>query len=165
MRRREQKLWLGTFTDTTPNSTQMGMTSMWRWSPLLQHLHLGLISGAEAAAQPNLIPAPGPGPCAGDWAPGVVESPPCIHPVLYSPWVPGVVGAGKGWMRDECQGQTCCCLKEVTAMCKPLQTPELLYNFICSFNYPKLWCLLIVTQVYIKTGNLISDCSTDLLGF
>lgn len=98
MRRREQKLWLGTFTDTTPNSTQMGMTSMWRWSPLLQHVQLGLISGAEAAAQPNLIPAPGPGPCAGDCSLRVFESPPCIHPVLYCPWVPGVVGEGRdGW--------------------------------------------------------------------
>lgn len=38
---------------------------MWRWSPLLQRVQLGLISGAEAAAQPNLLAAPGPGPCGG----------------------------------------------------------------------------------------------------
>lgn len=61
MRRREQKLWLGTFTDTTQNSTQMGMTSMWRWSPLLQHLHLGLISPRSCCSAKS-------DPCFWPWA-------------------------------------------------------------------------------------------------
>lgn len=143
MRRREQKLWLGTFTDTTPNSTQMEMTSMWRWSPLLQQVQLGLISGAEAAAQPNLIPAPGPGPCGAEvWCARVVESPPASSLSLC---VPGVLGEGQGCMRSECQGQACCCLKEVTALCNALKTPKLLHNFFWHFHYPKLWSWLKFT--------------------
>lgn len=96
---------------------------MWRWSPLLQRVQLGLISGAEAAAQPNLLTPPGP-VAARDWYPRVVESRPCIHPVLYCPCVCSwVVGEGKGWMGNEWQGQACCCLKGVSAMRSTLKNP------------------------------------------
>lgn len=71
------KLWLGTFTDTTPNSTQMEMTSVWRWSPLLS----SVLSWESLVGQKlllsqiwSLLLALGPV----HWDPRVVESHPCI---------------------------------------------------------------------------------------
>jgi len=50
-------------------------------------------------------------------------------------------------------------------MCNIPKKSKLLYNFWISFNYTKLQFLLIVTHIYNKIGNLISNYSTDLFGF
>lgn len=160
MRQREQKLWLGTFTDTTPNSTQMEMTSVWRWSPLLQRVQLGLISGAEAAAQPNLIPAPGPGPCgAGLWDARVPGSPPASPLSWAALCVPGVPGEGQGWVRSECQGQAWRRSLPRATHWKPLKCSMISFGTSIIQNCGIYWSWLKFTL------NLISDCSTDLLGF